>query len=41
MHNKLSNIGFIMVHARNQGHITSYTDIEFQLRKIETQHYQW
>ena len=41
MHNKRSNIGFIMVHALNKGHIKPYTDIEFQLRKIQTQHYQW
>ena len=32
----LSNIGFITVHGLNEGHITPYTDIEFQLTKYQT-----
>ena len=32
----VSNIGFIMVHGLNEGHIAPYTDIEFQLTKYQT-----
>ena len=32
----VSNIGFITVHGLNEGHIASYTDIEFQLTKYQT-----
>ena len=33
---EVSNIGFIMVHGLNEGHIAPYTDIEFQLAKYQT-----
>ena len=33
---QVSNIGFITVHGLNEGHIASYTDIEFQLTNYQT-----
>ena len=33
---QVSNIGFIIVHGINEGHIAPYTDIEFQLTKYQT-----
>ena len=37
---KLSNIGFITVHGLGEGHITPYTDIEWEMTKaiIRTTH---
>ena len=31
---EVSNVGFIMVHGLNEGRITHYTDIEFQIPNI-------
>ena len=33
---KLSNLGFVMVHGLNDGHISTYRDIEFPLGKFQT-----
>ena len=32
----LSNIGLIMMHGLNEGHITTYTDFVFQQGKFQT-----
>ena len=33
---QLSDIGLIIMHALNEGHIAPYTDFEFQQGKLQT-----